>query len=229
MSNRPPQPKQRGTITRHRLEAVEKQRRAIEMRKAGATYQAIAQAVGYADHTGARKAVQRAMQDVLQEPALELKTLQIERLNHMLLTLWPKCQAGDERSINTALNVMDRLDKLMGVEAATQVDVNVNHQGAVLVIDGDREAYIRHMKRMAGVIEAQGHDVVDTEAVPDGDGVSEPKELGAGEVQQAEPGWPTSTAAEPPEADPAPPIPLVHTGGKYKFSVEPGDDDDEEK
>ncbi len=164
--------------TQQRILAREKQRRAMEMRKAGATYQIIADQVGYADQSGARKAVERAMKETLQEPAEELRTMQIERLNHMLLTLWPGVQAGDTRSIDTSLRIMDKLDRLMGTEAPVnqQVDVNVNHAGAILVIDNDKAEYIRNLQKMAGYnppavgsgAPALGSGIIDVDPV-DGD------------------------------------------------------------
>lgn len=240
MRKRPPAilNQQRGGNVTRRIQAMEKQRRALEMRKAGATYHAIAQAVGYGDASAARKAIERAIADVIQEPAQEVRTIQIERLNHMLLTLWPKVQAGDERAIDTALRVMDKLDRLMGTDSASQVDVNVHHDGAVLVIDGDKDAFIRQMKKMAGV-----QDIPSQEVVPSGDvQVGEPKELGAGDVPSTTIGstpssygrngvGPSAPASVP---DPAPTIidvtpTSVNTRGKFNFAVEPGVDDEDDK
>ena len=153
-----------------RVLAMEKQRKALELRKGGASYASIAQAVGYKDQSGARKAVQRAFRDVIQEPALEVKTIQIERLNHMLLTLWPKVQQGDENAINTSLRVMDKIDRLMGTEEAQKVSVDVHTQNAVLVIDGDKDDYIAAMKRMAGIVDnTSGHNIpqqIDSQPYP---------------------------------------------------------------
>lgn len=131
----------------------EKQRKALELRKGGATYEQIATAVGYSDASGSRKAVVRALKHVTQEPVMELKTLQIERLNHMLLTMWPKVQQGDERAIDTSLRVMDKIDALMGTHAAQKIDINVNQQDAILVIDGNKDDYIAAMRRMVGIHE----------------------------------------------------------------------------
>lgn len=165
-SNRP-----RGVATPQRIAALEKERRALEFRKAGMTYAEIANQVGYADASGARKAVIRGMQSIIQEPAVELRTWQYERLNHMLLVLWPKVQQGKERAIETSLRIMDKMDRLFGTEAAKEVDVNVHHQGAVLVIDGDKDSYIAAVKRMAGYID------VESEVSPAAVG-----EIGAGTV-----------------------------------------------
>lgn len=151
MASKPKARKQRNKTSASKILAKEKQRQALELRKGGASYPAIAQALGYGDPSGARKAVEAAMKQVTQEPAVELKTLNIERLNHMLLTLWPKVQQGDERAIDTSLRVLDKIDRLMGTEAAQQVDVNVNQTNAILVIDGSKEDYLRSLRQMAGI------------------------------------------------------------------------------
>lgn len=131
-----------------RIMVQEKRRKALELRKAGATYDQIAQAVGYKDSGGARKAVLKGFGEVIQEPVAELRTMQIERLNHMLMVLWPKVQTGDTVAINTSLSVMNKIDALMGTEAARQIEVKNDH--AVLVIDGNKEDYIAALKKMAG-------------------------------------------------------------------------------
>jgi DNA modification methylase len=50
----------RNATTPARIKLAEKERRALELRKGGATYNRIAQALGYSDEGGAAKAVKRA-------------------------------------------------------------------------------------------------------------------------------------------------------------------------
>jgi AraC-like DNA-binding protein len=139
-----------------RILAQEKRRKALELRKTGATYDQIAQFVGYNDGSAARKAVIKAFGQVIQEPVAEVRVIQIERLNHMLMTLWPKVNQVDENAIRTSLAVMDKIDALMGTEAARQVEVT--NTGAVLVVDGNKDDYLRALKKMAG-ISSDGHNV----------------------------------------------------------------------
>ena len=134
--------------------AQQKRKQALELRKGGATFDQIAQALNYKDASGARKAVKAAMDAIPQEAAEELKVVQVERYNHMLLTLWSKVQIGDERAINSALAVMDRLNDITGLRNGTGITVNVDastHENAVVVIDGNKDDYIAAMKRMVGV------------------------------------------------------------------------------
>lgn len=138
-------PKGRST----KLVAKERQRRALELRKAGATYQAIADQLGYAGAHTARKAVLTAFEDIPREAAGEVRTLQVERLHHMLVRVWTDVQNGDYKAMDVALRIMDQLNRLQGVEAPTTTEVNVMHQGAVLVIDGSTEDYVKGLQRMA--------------------------------------------------------------------------------
>lgn len=131
-----------------RIISQQKRRQALEYRKAGMTYAQIAEQIGYANASGAAKAVKKAFGEVIQEPVAELKAIQIERLNHMLLTLWAKVSTGDEVAINTSLRIMDKIDALMGTEHARQVEVTNNN--AVLVIDGNKDDYLAALKKMTG-------------------------------------------------------------------------------
>lgn len=155
-----------------RILVQQKRRQALEMRKAGATYQIIADQVGYADAGGARKAVLKAFGEVIQEPVQELKTLQVERLNHMLLVLWPKVQQGDTSAMNTALSIMNKIDSLMGTDAATQIEVR--NDTAVLVVEGDKNDYIAALKKMSGAgIGPDGKNLTAVQ-VPDPKGLPSP-------------------------------------------------------
>lgn len=156
-----------------RILSKEKQRQALEARKAGATYQTIAEKVGYHDASTARKAVIRAFNQVIQEPVTELKVIQMERLNHMLLRLWQRVDQGDDTAMRTALQIMDKIDRLNGTEEAQRVDVHQTNSGAVLVIDGDKDDFITAMKRMAGV-DSNGQNIAA--------GGSNPKALPAAQV-----------------------------------------------
>lgn len=133
-----------------RIQSQQKRRAALEMRKAGATYDQIAQAVGYKDGGGARKAVIKAMGDVIQEPVAELKVLQHERLNHMLVAIWTRVQSGDLAAMNMALSIMNKMDALAGTEAAQRIEVDSTSSSAVLVVEGSKDEYIAALRKMSG-------------------------------------------------------------------------------
>lgn len=108
--------------TDRRITAAERQRRALQMRKSGSTFDQIAKAVGYSNESGARKAVFTALKKLVQEPAEELKKLELERMDVMIQSLWPDVLQGKPRSIEVALKVMDRRAALLGLDAPKQVE-----------------------------------------------------------------------------------------------------------
>lgn len=107
---------------RRQLNAVDKQVRALELRKAGKTLEQIANELGYASKSGAAKALSVALQKTIQEPADELRTLESQRLDALLHSLWPNALSGDTRAIDTCLRVMDRRAKLLGLDAPAKLE-----------------------------------------------------------------------------------------------------------
>lgn len=92
----------------------ERRAKALELHLAGATYDAIAQAVGYASRSGAHKAVQEALKD-LGSPPVGTEVLQSElaRLDAMLTGLWPKARRGDVAAVDRVLKIGERRATLL--------------------------------------------------------------------------------------------------------------------
>jgi len=99
------------------LAALERQRQALELRKAGTGYAAIAEQLGYASHSGAIKAVQTAMRRTLQEPADALRALEAARLDDLLRGVWVAARGGDVAKIDRVLRIMQRRAALLGLDA----------------------------------------------------------------------------------------------------------------
>lgn len=96
--------------------SVEKQRKALELRKAGATVQQIADALGYANHSSASRAIKSALRATIQEPADELRVLECERLDAMMRAHWPAVMNGHVRSTEVVLRIMERRAELLGLD-----------------------------------------------------------------------------------------------------------------
>jgi len=108
------------------VDATENQSKALTLRKAGVSYQGIADALGYATPMGAWKAVKAGLKKTLQEPAAELRTLELARLDDMLKAIAPHVQAGNLTAIDRALKIQDRRAKLLGLDMPAKVDVTTN-------------------------------------------------------------------------------------------------------
>lgn len=117
---------------------------ALELRKAGATYQAIADRLGIA-LTTAYKYVREGVQDIISEPAEELRVIHYERLNHMLIAIWPRAQKGELPAVDRVIGIMDRIARLYGIEAP---QTSYSESREVIVIDGGKADYIAGLKAL---------------------------------------------------------------------------------
>ena len=99
------------------LNAHQRKIDALEMRKAGHTFQVIADNLGYRGPSGAYDAVMSAIKTTLQEPADELRKMEVERFDVMINSLWPKVLNGDARATEVAVKVMERRAKMLGIDA----------------------------------------------------------------------------------------------------------------
>lgn len=131
--------------SQRRLEAIENQRKALELRKAGVTFVVIAEQLGYRGPSGAYRAVMSALKRTLQEPADEVRTLELERLDALLLALWAQAKQGQQGAVDRVLKVMERRAKLLGLDAPTKTDVRIQ--------DLD-DAIERELARVAGTGES---------------------------------------------------------------------------
>jgi len=113
------------------LDALDKKLEALEMRKAGKTYRAIADALGYKTAYGAQKAVMTALKKTLQDPSDEVRKLEIERLESMLDVMWEK--RDKPIYADRILRIMERRAKLLGLDAPTKTDLTSNGEAIQFV------------------------------------------------------------------------------------------------
>lgn len=135
-----------GTKTTALAERREKQAKALELRKAGATYDQIANTLGWANKSGAHKAVQAALDHIIAEPTDELRKVHYERLNHLLMAVWPRAQSGELPALDRAVGIMDRIARLYGIDAPTTTLSTESRE--VIVIDGSKAEYIDSLKTL---------------------------------------------------------------------------------
>lgn len=106
--------------TARALTAAERRRQAIELRIAGATYDQIAQTVGYASKSAAWKAVNKGIADIPREAANELRTMELERMDRLTRAAWTKALRGDVPSIRAVLEISRDRAKLLGLHPEPQ-------------------------------------------------------------------------------------------------------------
>ena len=132
----------RGRLTVRTIAQRNREARALNLRKGGFSYDAIAAELGYADRSGAYRAIQRALARTLSEPADELRKLEVERLDDLwrrtqviLATrhavLYQGADTGFDdpgprlKAIEVGIRVMERRAKLLGLDAPVKTRVEV--------------------------------------------------------------------------------------------------------
>lgn len=104
---------------------------ALELRKAGATYDAIGKQLGLT-REGARRAFLRAMalmRDDIVESAEEYRQFLIARLDSLLLRVWPAAMNGDLAAIDMARKLIVEQAKIRGVY---QTNITMQQQNMVV-------------------------------------------------------------------------------------------------
>lgn len=97
---------------------------ALEMRKAGKTYDAIAKKLGISipsAHALVMTALER-IRTVTAEDAAKVRELELERINAIVDKLW--AQRSDPRTADTLLRAIERRSKLLGLDAPTRLEVD---------------------------------------------------------------------------------------------------------
>ena len=101
-----------------RLLAKQRQAQALQMRLAGAEYQAIADAIGYKTAAGAFVAVQAAMKRGLEDSTGHELFMILRRLDRLLLTWWTRAISGDATATTEARAILAERAKLLGLYPA---------------------------------------------------------------------------------------------------------------
>lgn len=128
--------------SKRRIEAAERQRKALELKKMGQSYEAIAIACGYAGRSGAYKAVAAALAEITREPAEDVLKLELERLDRVLLAVWERARDGDLAAIDRVLRITQQRMALVGFDVKSQMAIE-EHQilrKRVEALEQDREA-----------------------------------------------------------------------------------------
>jgi len=113
---------------RQLIKAAEKQRKALEARKAGHTYPEIAKMCGYKSEQYAYEAVKTAIHKIIKEPAKEVLALETQRLDKLMLGCWKVATSGDLRAIDRVVRIMERRANLLGLDAPRKSEAQVQQQ-----------------------------------------------------------------------------------------------------
>jgi hypothetical protein len=100
------------------------QRAALDLRKGGKSYGEIAELMGV-KRVRAYRLVKAALLKIIKEPAEDVLQLELERLDQLLEAVWFKALSSDPLAINSALRIMERRAKLLGLDKAREALVSL--------------------------------------------------------------------------------------------------------
>lgn len=106
------------------IDAAHKRRQAVALRRAGLSWDEIADTVGYASRGAAFTEVERAMTQGLREMFTETELYRyesLERLRELIRALWPRRE--NEKVAAEIRRCTERMDKLTGAERPVRIEI----------------------------------------------------------------------------------------------------------
>lgn len=140
-----------------RVLAREREREAVQLRIAGASYDEIARHLGIR-RGSAHRIVQRVLARLSAqtgELAEEVRRLELERLDALWRALYERAVNGDLPAVDRALHIMERRARLLGLDAPTKV-APTDPTGEYSYAELSDEELIREIAKLARAIGAVG-------------------------------------------------------------------------
>lgn len=105
--------------------AAERRVKALELRKAGASYRQIGRTLGVSEKT-AHGDVHRALAHLAQletETATALRTLELARLDALYTGHFSRAVAGDDKAARICIAIQERRARLLGLDAPVRTEL----------------------------------------------------------------------------------------------------------
>lgn len=106
----------------------EKQKRALELGRAGLSYEEIAREMGYASKACIHKLIHGALRDIPAQAAEDYRMVEDQRIEALMTTYMPKAMEGDLDAAKMVDALIGRRAKLMGINAPERAPVNERNE-----------------------------------------------------------------------------------------------------
>lgn len=106
---------------RRTIPSAEQAARALALKREGAGYRDIAAEMGISVGL-AHKLVQRELADIPAADRAQLRDLEAERLDALLVIVWPLAAEGDLAAVKEVRNICESRRRLFGLDAPAQVE-----------------------------------------------------------------------------------------------------------
>lgn len=138
---------------------IEKQKKVLELRRGGLTFDLIAERLGYANASGAHKAYQSACRLIVVEDVEAIRNTEIDRLDIAQAAIWGDLINGQDaqdraRAVLALIKIMERRARLLGLDmpVKSQVEVNIH----------DRNSIDAEVARLVSLLNSKPQSALDT-------------------------------------------------------------------
>jgi len=104
---------------------LERERKVLELRRGGLTFDLIAKELDFKHASGAHKAYLNACKRIVLSEVVEIRNIETERLDIAQTAIWNGVLRGDIPAINTLLRIMERRARLLGLDSPTRAQIEV--------------------------------------------------------------------------------------------------------
>tara|TARA_B100000131_G_scaffold265524_1_gene263099 strand:- start:166 stop:696 length:531 start_codon:yes stop_codon:yes gene_type:complete len=118
-------------------EVAERYRRVVDLKKAGLTYDQIASELGYADRSGAKRALDAALERWGTESVTSLRMIQNEQIDDLFRRVMTAILEGDLSQVDVAIRLMKRRAELFGLDASKRHEISGLDGGSIKTDVGD--------------------------------------------------------------------------------------------
>lgn len=123
-------------------------RMAFELRKVGASYEMIADKLGYANANSCESAIRERLQRSYKPDDVEhVVQMELARLDALQLVAWRRAQDGDLRAIDRIIKIMERRAKYLGLDTQETPEQPGAIHNTAIFIGGSEEEYVEQLRQ----------------------------------------------------------------------------------
>ena len=135
-------------------DVLEKEKRVLELRRGGLTFDLIAERVGYANASSAQKAYQRACSRVVYDDVVALRNAEMDRLDIAQAAIWNEVLQGTVSAVMALMKIMERRARLLGLDMPVKTQLEVTHY--------DRDTIDAEVQRLVALLDSEQTRKMDT-------------------------------------------------------------------
>ena len=135
-------------------EVFEKEKKVLELRRGGLTFDLIAERLGYANASGAQKAYERACSRIVYDDVVALRKAEMDRLDIAQAAIWNEVLQGRIQAVIALMKIMERRARLLGLDMPIKTQLEVTHY--------DRDTIDAEVQRLVALLDSEQTRKVDT-------------------------------------------------------------------